>query len=76
MRISAIVALTMVLGLAGCEEEGTGEQIGAEIDRVAGDLQDRARDTADSVRDAASDAATDARNAVEDLCEDATDRDC
>ena len=76
MRVSAILALVMLLGLAGCEEEGPGEQIGEEIDRVAGDLQDRVRNSTDAIRDAASDTATDVRNAVEDLCEDATDRDC
>ncbi len=82
MKFTTLLAVT-VLTLAACQEEGTGEQIGAEVDSLAGDLQNRARDVADSIGDAARDArdvvedtATNAGNAIEDLCEDATDRDC
>ncbi|MCB1672768.1 MAG: hypothetical protein R3F41_09260 [Gammaproteobacteria bacterium] len=82
MRLALLLSV-LLLSLTACEEQGPAEQAGEEVDRFAGNLQDRASDAADALGDAArdardsvEDAARDAGNTVEDLCEDATDRDC
>ena len=49
--ISALFAIFMLVGLAACEDEGSMERAGEEIDNAARDLEEGAEDARDELND-------------------------
>jgi hypothetical protein len=53
--LTIAAALGLVLAAAGCEQEGSGERIGRNIDETADELGDRAEELGERAREAGED---------------------
>jgi hypothetical protein len=67
-RMRVLLAVTMtaavMLGTAGCKEEGAGEKAGKAADEAISDIGDTLKGAADEMNDAGKDAAKDVKDAV------------
>ena len=64
-RIVGLLAMSLLLGLAGCEKKDPAEQAGEKVDEAAAEVKEGAQDAGDAMKDAAGD--------VKDATEEATD---
>ena len=48
-RIVGLLAMSLLLGLAGCEKKGPAEQAGEKVDEAAAEVKEGAQDAGDAV---------------------------
>ncbi len=66
-RIAGLLAMGLLLGLAGCEKKGSAEQAGEKIDEAAAQVKEGAQDAGDAMKEAGQDVKEGAEQVEEDL---------